>query len=272
MYCVYDERSIVWSSDSHARQFREDREGNRCPMAEEPRATIRIEDGLFYGIINGDETIAISDDIDEVAKRLKRVDKNIEFTVYDAERRRRFKSIEDYHISKLSTTIYRMSYSEAAEHGLIIAIDRFRAGEHSKVRLFYDFDDVIKYIKRGQGSDGDFILYGRRPSGEFDKEVGGLDYLDISDELRTTKPLQKAVSARKKAGSHEEYIKKVRQAASKKSQETSRAVYFDGDADYEFDDYDEDYEFDEGYDDGDGDDRDYSDESTWEVMSMTASD
>src|SRR5699024_3185976 len=108
---------------------------------------IRVKNGLFYGIINDDEVIAISDDIDVVEERLKHAEQGIEFNIHDADRGRRYKTIENY-VNSLLPTIYRITSSNTKEHGLIIAMNSIRYAEPTKIQLFYDVEDLLNYFGR----------------------------------------------------------------------------------------------------------------------------
>lgn len=212
MYCVFNANMVISDGISHVRQMKEDKQGKRYPLAKNKQAIIRKKDGLYYGIINKDEVIAISDDVETVYKRLSLVDRDIDIVI--RHKNRSYKSIESYRAIYLPR-IYRMSYSEAGGHDLIIALDYFKNGDYSRIHMFYDFDDVIKFIKRKQRNDNNFIIFGRRPSEQFDKEVGGLSYLEVGKEYRTTRPLSQAVKERQRAGSHEAYIEKVKKEQAK---------------------------------------------------------
>src|SRR5690625_1964755 len=156
LYCVFNENLISLSNAQHVRQLKEDRDGNRYPMLKDRQAIIRVKDDLYYGEINNGEIIAITNDIDEAEKRLKRADSNVEITVrYDG---RNF-NVDSYKLTKLPR-IFRVAYSEAGVRGLIIAIDDYFNGYYSNVQLFYDVDEVIKYIRRRGGKDGDYYVYG----------------------------------------------------------------------------------------------------------------
>ena len=194
LYCVFNENLVSLSNAQHVRQLKEDRDGNRYPMLKDRQAIIRKKNGLYHGIINGNETIAISDDVDEAEKRLKRADKDVEITVrYDG---RNF-NVESYKLTKLPR-IFRVAYSEAGSHGLIIAVDDYWNGYYSDVRLFYDVDKVIKYIRRRGGKDGNYYVYGRQPAEDFRERVGGIKALDVPELLRDTKHLKQAIEKRQK--------------------------------------------------------------------------
>lgn len=103
-----------------------------------------------------------------------------------------------------------MSWSEAGDHGLIIAIDDFKNGNYSNIRLFYDWDKLKEYIKRTQGKDSEFYIVGREPYAGFFKEMDCLNAFELPQELRNISSLQKAVRERQSAGSHEAYTAKVK--------------------------------------------------------------
>lgn len=194
IYCIFNENLISLSDAQHVRQLKEDRDGNRYPMLKDRQAIIRVKDGLYFGEINNGEIIAITNDIDEAERRLKRADSNVEITVrYDG---RNF-NVESYKLTKLPR-IFRVAYSEAGDHGLIIAIDDYFDGNYSNVQLFYDVDEVIKYIRRKGGKDGNFYVYGRQPSKDFHEQIGGIRALDVPESLRDTKHLKQAIEKRQK--------------------------------------------------------------------------
>lgn len=178
------------------RQIREDRDGNRFPLVRDGKAVIRVKDGLYYGIINGGEVIAISDDIDEVERRLKRAERNIEIVVQHAGREL---TVELYKLSKYSR-VFRVAYSDTKAYGLIVAIDDFFGGYFSDIQLFYDYDKAINYIRRRGGKDGDYYVYSPRLPEDFREAAGGKDSADMPPQLATVNHLKKAIEARKKAG------------------------------------------------------------------------
>lgn len=176
--------------------MREDRDGNRYPLVKDGRAIIRVKDGLYYGEVNGGEVIAISTDIDAVEQRLKRAERCIEIVVRQGNREL---SPELYKLSKFSR-VFRVAYSDTNAHGLIIAIDDFFDGYFSEIRLFYDFDKAVDYIRRRGGKGGDYYVYANRLPQDFREAVGGKDTVDIPPQLATVKHLKKAIEERKKAG------------------------------------------------------------------------
>ena len=178
------------------RQIREDRDGNRYPLVRDGRAVIRVKDGLYYGEINNGEVIAISDDIDEVINRLKRAESGIQIVVIKDGREL---SVELYKLSKYSR-VFRVAYSDTKAHGLIIAVDDFFDGYFSDIRLFYDYDKAVDYIRRRGGKDGDYYVYSPRLPETFREAVGGKDTFDMPPQLATVNHLKKSIEARKKAG------------------------------------------------------------------------
>lgn len=193
---------------THVRQLKEDCDGNRYPLVKDGRAVIRVDEhaGLYYGEINNGEIIAISDDIDSVINRLKRAERNIEIVVQHAGREL---TVELYKLSKYSR-VFRVAYSDTKAHGLIIAIDDFFGGDFSNIRLFYDYDKAVNYIRRRGGKDGDYYVYAARLPQDFREAVGGKDTFDIPPQLATVKHLRQAIELRKKAGSHAAYIEQMK--------------------------------------------------------------
>lgn len=232
IYCIYNENLITNHAIIHVRQLREDRAGNRYPLVRNGRAIIRVDEdaGLYYGIINGDEVIAISDDIDEVERRLKRAERNIEIVVQHAGREL---TVELYKLSKYSR-VFRVAYSDTKAHGLIIAIDDFFGGDFSNIRLFYEFNEAVNYIRRRGGDEGDYYVFSPRLPEDFREAAGGKDTFDMPPQLATVKHLKKAIELRKKAGSHEAYIEQW-----KKEKTADKLINLDDEPDYE-DDYYED--------------------------------
>lgn len=196
IYCIFSENLISYNEIYHVRQLKEDREGNRYPLVRDGRAVIRVKDGLYHGVINSGEVIAISDDIDEVINRLKRAERNIEIVVQHAGREL---TVELYKLSKYSR-VFRVAYSDTKNFGLIIAVDDFFDGYFSEIRLFYDFDKAVDYIRRRGGKDGDYYVYSPRLPEDFREAAGGKDTFDIPPQLATVNHLKKAIEARKKAG------------------------------------------------------------------------
>lgn len=225
IYCVFNENLISYHAITHVRQLLEDRDGNRYPLVRDGKAIIRVKNGLYYGIINGDEVIAISDDIDEVEQRLKRAESNVEIVVIKDGREL---SVEVYKLSKYSR-VFRVAYSDTKAHGLIIAVDDFFNGDFSEIRLFYDFDKAVDYIQRRRGKDGDYYVYSPRLPENFREAVGGKDTFNIPPQLATVKHLKKAIEARKKAGSHAAYIEQV-----KKEKTAGKLINIYGSLDYRY--------------------------------------
>lgn len=210
------------------RQIREDRDGNRYPLVRDGKAIIRVENGLYYGIINGDEVIAISTDIDEVERRLKRAERNIEIVVQQGNREL---SVELYKLSKYSR-VFRVAYSDTKYYGLIIAVDDFFDGDFSDIRLFYDFNESADYIRRRGGKDGDYYVYSPRLPETFREAAGGKDTFDMPPQLATVKHLRQAIELRKKAGSNAAYIEQM-----KKEKITGELINLGDEPEY--DDYDD---------------------------------
>lgn len=196
IYCIFNENLITNHAIIHVRQLREDREGNRYPLVKDGRAVIRVKDGLYYGIINDGEVIAISTDIDEVERRLKRAERNIEIVVIKDGREL---SPELYKLSKYPR-VFRVAYSDTKAYGLIVAIDDFFDGYFSEIRLFYDYEKAINYIRSRGGDEGDYYVFSPRLPEDFREAAGGKDSADIPSELATVNHLKKAIEARKKAG------------------------------------------------------------------------
>ena len=198
IFCIYNENLISYNAIYHVRQIREDRAGNRYPLVRDGRAIIRVDEhaGLYYGEINNGEVIAISTDIDEVEQRLKRAESSIEIVVIKDGREL---SPELYKLSKYSR-VFRVAYSDTKAYGLIVAIDDFFGGDFSEIRLFYDFDKAVDYIRRRGGKDGDYYVYSPRLPQDFRESAGGKDTTDIPPQLATVNHLKKAIEARKKAG------------------------------------------------------------------------
>lgn len=206
------------------RQIREDRDGNRYPLVNDGRAVIRVENGLYYGEINNGEVIAISTDIDEVERRLKRAESGIQIMVQQGNREL---SVELYKLSKYSR-VFRVAYSDTKYYGLIIAVDDFFDGYFSEIRLFYDFDKAVDYIRRRGGKDGDYYVYANRLPQDFRETAGGKDTFDMPPQLATVKHLKKAIELRKKAGSHAAYIEQI-----KKEKITGELINLDDELDYD---------------------------------------
>lgn len=168
--------------------------------------------------------IAISDDIDEVVKRLKKAESNIEIVVIKDGREL---SPELYKLSKYSR-VFRLAYSDTKAHGLIIAVDDFFGGDFSGIRLFYDFNEAADYIRRRGGKDGDYYVYANRLPQDFREAVGGKDTLDMPLELATVKHLRQAIELRKKAGSHAAYLEQI-----KKEKITGKLINLDDEPEYD---------------------------------------
>lgn len=193
-----------------------------------------MKNGLFYGIINGDETIAISDDIDAVASRLKRADSNIDYTIYDTGRRRRYTTIESYYNSLLPR-IYRITSSNTKDHDVIIAMNRVISGRYSSIQLFYDVDDLHNFFEQLKNKNYYVhVAHFRDISREDKKRFGGIDALDVPREWRKVADLQAVIKARQKAGSHEAYIKQLEQAKAQLSR--NNQYFYDGERDWSIDD------------------------------------
>lgn len=191
------------------------------------RAIIRVKNGLYYGEINNGEVIAISDDIDEVEQRLKRAESGIQIVVIKDGREL---SVELYKLSKYSR-VFRVAYSDTKAHGLIIAVDDFFDGYFSEIRLFYDFDKAVDYIRRRGGDEGDYYVFSPRLPEDFREAAGGKDTFDIPPQLATVNHLKKAIEARKKAGSHAAYLEQVKK--SKRSVTLHNVYFYDGDRERE---------------------------------------
>lgn len=199
MYCVFNANLIISGEISHIRQMREDKAGNRYPLSSDKKAVIRKENGLYHGIINKDEVIAISDDIEVVFKRLKRVDRDINNTIRD--KNRRYKTVEDYYNSLLPR-VYRITSSNTKKHGFIIAMNSIKNNERSKVELLYSLEELYERFDKLKNKNY-YVHVAHLP--DVDKSrLGGIEALDIPDEFKDISDLRAAIEARQKASSHEE--------------------------------------------------------------------
>jgi len=205
IFCVFNHRIISRSNVRHERQFLEDKAGNRYPLSSDKKAVIRKKDGLFHGIINKDEVIAISDDIEVVFKRLKRVDRDINITIRD--KNRRYKTVEDYYNSLLPR-VYRITSSNTKKHGFIIAMNSIKNNERSKVELLYSLEELYERFDKLKNKNY-YVHVAHLPAVDKSR-LGGIDALDIPDEFKDISDLRAVIEARQKAGSHEAYIKKVK--------------------------------------------------------------
>lgn len=197
IFCVFNHRIISRSNVRHERQFLEDKAGNRYPLVNtNKRAFIKVQNGLFYGIINDEEVIAISDDINVVEKRLKHAESSIKFTIYDADRKRRYNNLESYYNSLLPR-IFRITSSNAGNHGLIIALNSIKNNERSRVELFYSLEDLYKRFDKLKNQNY-YVHIAHLPN--VDKQrLGGIDALDIPAEWRNTSDFRLASGNRGEA-------------------------------------------------------------------------
>lgn len=96
--------------------------------------------------------------------------------------------------------MFRVAYSDTKNYGLIIAVDDFFGGDFSNIRLFYEFNEAVNYIRSRGGDEGDYYVFSPRLPEDFREAAGGKDSADIPSELATVNHLKKAIEARKKAG------------------------------------------------------------------------
>lgn len=226
MYCVFNENIITRNHVQHVRQLKEDKQGNRYPLAKNKRAIIRKKDGLFHGIINKNEVIAISDDVETVYKRLERVDRDIDITI--RHKKRSYETIESYYNSLLPR-VYRITSSNTKNHGLIIALNSIKNNERSKVELLYSMEDLYNRFDKLKNQNY-YVHIAHLP--DVDKErLGGIEALDIPDEFKDISDLRATIEARQKAGSHEAYIKQVNK--SKRLVLLHNEFFYDGDRERE---------------------------------------
>ena len=205
MYCVFNENIITRNYIQHVRQLKEDKQGNRYPLAKNKRAIIRKKDGLYYGIINKNEVIAISDDVETVYKRLERVDRDIDITI--RHKKRSYETLEGYYNSLLPR-VYRITSSNTEKHGFIIAMNFIKNNEPSRVELFYSLEELYERFDKLKNKNY-YVHITHLP--DVDKQrLGGIDALDIPDEFKDISDLRAVIEARQKAGSHEAYIEKVK--------------------------------------------------------------
>lgn len=226
MYCVFNENIITRNHVQHVRQLKEDKQGKRYPLAKNKRAIIRKKDGLYYGIINKNEVIAISDDVETVYKRLERVDRDIDITI--RHKKRSYETLEGYYNSLLPR-VYRITSSNTEKHGFIIAMNFIKNNERSQIELFYSLDDLYKRFS-GLKNKNYYVHIAHLP--DVDKQrLGGIDALDIPDEFKDVSDLRATIEARQKAGSHEAYIKQVNK--SKRLVLLHNEFFYDGDRERE---------------------------------------
>lgn len=205
MYCVFNENIITSNHVQHVRQLKEDKQGKRYPLSSDKQGVIRKKNGLYYGIINKNEVIAISDDIEVVFKRLKRVDRDIDIDI--RYKNRRYKTVESYYNSLLPR-VYRITSSNTEKHGFIIAMNFIKNNEPSHVELFYSLEELYKRFS-GLKNQNYYVHVAHLPDVDRTK-LGGIEALDIPDEFKDISDLRATIEARQKAGSHEAYIKKVK--------------------------------------------------------------
>lgn len=205
MYCVFNANLVIDGGISHIRQLKEDKHGKRYPLSSDKQGVIRKKDGLYYGIINKNEVIAISDDVETVYKRLERVDRDIDITI--RHKKRSYETLEGYYNSLLPR-VYRITSSNTEKHGFIIAMNFIKNNERSQIELFYSLDDLYNRFDRLKNKNY-YVHIAHLP--DVDKErLGGIEALDIPEEFKDITDLRAVIKARQKAGSHEEYIKQVK--------------------------------------------------------------
>ena len=205
LYCVFNENIITSNHVQHVRQLKEDKHGKRYPLSSDKQGVIRKENGLYHGIINKNEVIAISDDVETVYKRLERVVRDIDITI--RHKKRSYETLEGYYNSLLPR-VYRITSSNTEKHGFIIAMNSIKNNEPSHVELFYSLDDLYNRFDRLKNKNY-YVHIAHLP--DVDKErLGGIDALDIPAEWKDVSDLRAVIKARQKAGSHEAYIKKVK--------------------------------------------------------------
>src|SRR5699024_1046452 len=130
--------------------------------------------------------------------------------IHDADRGRRYKTIENY-VNSLLPTIYRITSSNTKEHGLIIAMNSIRYAEPTKIQLFYDVEDLLNYFGRLKSKNYFVHVANHRDiTYEDKKKMGGIDALDIPRDWMFVKDLRAVILNRQKAGSHEAYIEQVK--------------------------------------------------------------
>lgn len=226
MYCVFNANLITSGGISHIRQMREDKAGNRYPLSVDKKAVIRKENGLFHGIINDNQVVAISDDIETVYKRLKRVDRDIDIDI--RYKNRRYKTVESYYNSLLPR-VYRITSSNAKKHGFIIAMNSIKNNEPSHVELFYSLEELYNRFDKLKNQNY-YVHIAHLPDVDRTK-LGGIEALDIPDDFKDISDLKTTIEARQRAGSHEAYIKQVEK--SKRSVLLHNVYFYDGDRERE---------------------------------------
>ena len=206
--------------------MREDKAGNRYPLSVDKKAVIRKENGLFHGIINDNQVVAISDDIETVYKRLKRVDRDINITI--RYKNRSYETLEGYYNSLLPR-VYRITSSNTEKYGLIIAMNSIKNNERSSVELFYSLEELYNRFDKLKNKNY-YVHIAHLPN--VDKErLSGIEALDIPDDFKDISDLKTTIEARQKAGSHEAYIKQVEK--SRRLVTLHNQYYYDGDRERE---------------------------------------
>ena len=226
LYCVFNENIITRNYIQHVRQLKEDKQGNRYPLAKNKRAIIRKKDGLYYGIINKNEVIAISDDVETVYKRLERVDRDIDITI--RHKKRSYETLEGYYNSLLPR-VYRITSSNTEKHGFIIAMNFIKNNEPSRVELFYSLEELYERFDKLKNKNY-YVHIAHLPSVDKSR-LGGIEALDIPGEWKDISDLRAVIKARQKAGSHEEYIKQVEK--SRRLVTLHNQYYYDGNREWE---------------------------------------
>lgn len=193
IFCIFNENLIINHAIIHVRQLKEDKAGNRYPLSRDKKAVIRKKGGLFYGIINNDEVIAISNDVETVYKRLKRADKDINIVI--RHKNRSYETLESYYKSLLPA-IYRITSSNTEKHGLIIAMNYIKNNEPSQVELFYSLEELYERFD-GLKNNNYYVHVAHLP-GVDKSRLGGIDALDIPAEYKDIDDLRAAIKARRR--------------------------------------------------------------------------
>jgi len=149
-----------------------------------------MENGLYYGIINGNETIAISDDVETVHKRLKRVDLDIDIII--RHKNRGYETIESYYNSLLPR-IYRITSSNIKEFGFIIAMNSIKNNNRTAIELFYSLDELYNYFDNLKRQNY-YVYIAHLPYVE-KRQLGGIDALDVPTEFKDVSDLRATIEA-----------------------------------------------------------------------------
>ncbi|MBS4193489.1 hypothetical protein [Lederbergia citri] len=176
MYCVYAEKAIFLHSESHVRQFKEDRDGSQSPMFRDNRAIVEIDDTERYKVRTiADEVVFIGQGYDDAIKRIKYAEPTASIEILKDGTRYTSAQFKQ----KTAPTVFLVAYSINTSNGVLsVGMDgkkgRLHLGSWQFIGHESEVAREIREVVEEMGEPGNTaIRYAWRDIKELDDLKGG---------------------------------------------------------------------------------------------------